>query len=312
MPQIVLGTMTFGAQVDVACAARMLAAFVEAGQCWVDTVHRYNDGETERILGRLFKDLPADRIRLASKANPGDGGGLGAQRLTEQVQQSLVRLQRDALDLFYLHRPDPQTPVEETLEACHQLQTQGKIRALGLSNYPVEEVVRIQQICKSRGWTNPTVYQGMYNALTRAVEDALFPVLRQHGIGFQAYNPLAGGLLSGKYLSVEDLPAGGRFLALDFYQERYWKSAYFEAMALVRAACRQSGVPPAEAALRWLTRHSRMTETPGSAVILGASDMPQLAANLAAVAQPALPEPVVAALDQAWKVAQPACPPYSR
>lgn len=311
-PEIVLGTMTFGGQADAPSAARMLEVFAAAGHRWLDTAYIYNDGATERLLGSLLKQLPAGTFRLAGKAHPGDGGGLGAERLAAQAEQSLERLQLEALDLFYLHRPDPRTPLEETLETCQRLHDQGKIRTLGLSNYPVDEVHRVLRLCRANGWLAPTVYQGMYNALTRAVETELLPALRQEGLGFLAYNPLAGGLLSGKYASPERLPDSGRFVVLDFYQQRYWQPAYFEALALVRDACRQAGIPAAEAALRWLTRHSRLTAGPGNAVIVGASRPEQLEANLRALAQPALPEALAAALDRAWDVAQPACPPYFR
>lgn len=311
-PEIVLGTMTFGAQADEASSARMLAAFTAAGHRWIDTAHIYTEGASETILGRILPDYPPGTFQVASKAHPGkEGGGLAPERLTAQLEGSLTRLRREALDLFYLHRPDPRTPLEKTLEACHDHHRRGRFRALGLSNFPPAEVLQVRDLCQARGWIAPTVYQGMYNAITRAVEPELLPLLSRLGIAFQAFNPLAGGLLTGKYAAPDRLPEEGRFVVLDFYQERYWKAAYFEALEVARDACRQAGIPLAEAALRWLTRHSGLTAAPGQAVILGASRPEQLAANLAAVARPPLPAEVAAALDRAWELARPACPPFA-
>ncbi len=311
-PEAALGTMTFGGQVDRRLAARMVAAFTDAGHRWIDTAHVYNDGETERILGRLLADHPKHSFRLASKVHPGDGGGLGASRLAGQLEASLERLGVESLALLYLHQPDPRTPEEETLEACDRLHRQGKFLALGLSNYPVEAVARIRARCEASGWVLPTVYQGMYNTLTRAVAEELLPALRGVSMGFHAYNPLAGGLLTGKYGSPERLPKEGRFALLDFYRDRYWKAPYFEALAVFREACRQAGVSPAEAALRWLAHHAGLGETPGCAVIVGASRMAHLTANLSSLAGPPLPDTVVSALDRAWELARPACPAYYR
>uniref|UniRef100_A0A8C8TKZ8 NADP-dependent oxidoreductase domain-containing protein n=1 Tax=Peromyscus maniculatus bairdii TaxID=230844 RepID=A0A8C8TKZ8_PERMB len=180
-------------------------------------------------------------LKIATKANPWDGKSLKPDSVRSQLETSLKRLQCSRVDLFYLHAPDHNTPIEETLRACHQLQQEGKFVELGLSNYASWEVAEICTLCKNNGWIMPTVYQGMYNATTRQVEKELLPCLRHFGLRFYAYNPLAGGLLTGKY-RYEDKDGKqpvGRFFGnswAETYRNRFWKEHHFEAIALVEKA----------------------------------------------------------------------------
>ena len=311
-PEIVLGTMTFGNQVNEKTAERMVGMFLGAGHTRLDTAYRYNDGKTEEMLGRILKGLSRDKFVIDSKAHPGEGGGLHPRQLERQLHLSLERLQTDCIDLFYLHAPDSQTPVAATLEACEKLHRQGKFRNLGLSNYPAWQVADIRHLCQTNGWISPTVYQGMYNAITRGIEPELVPSIRYFGLGFYAYNPLAGGLLTGKYERPDRLPDTGRFALLEFYQDRFWNDLYFDALAQVRDAAGRCGVSMAEAALRWLCYHSPLDAGKGDGIILGASSPEQLDSNLNACRNGAIPEELVAAFDEAWRIAQPRCPRYFR
>ena len=148
--------------------------------------------------------------------------------------------------------------------------------------------------------------------VTRDVERELFPCLRRLSLRFVAYNPLAGGLLTGRYRRIEEVPAEGRFHAFRFYRDRYWSQAYFDALAAVRSACETEGVAMAAAGLRWIMHHSRMAGFEGDTVILGASTPAHLEANLAACAAGPLPESLITAIDTAWAVAKPTCPAYFR
>ncbi|XP_005544645.3 aflatoxin B1 aldehyde reductase member 2 isoform X2 [Macaca fascicularis] len=197
----VLGTMEMGRRMDAPASAAAVRAFLERGHTELDTAFMYSDGQSETILGGLGLGLGGGdcRVKIATKANPWDGKSLKPDSLRSQLETSLKRLQCPRVDLFYLHAPDHSTPVEETLRACHQLHQEGKFVELGLSNYAAWEVAEICTLCKSNGWIVPTVYQGMYNATTRQVETELLPCLRHFGLRFYAYNPLAGGLLTGKY-----------------------------------------------------------------------------------------------------------------
>lgn len=310
-PRVILGTMTFGKQVDQKQSARMVEAFLARGHVELDTAYSYVDGKTEEILGQI---LPAvsGRLILATKANPWAGGGLNPESVREQLETSLRRLRREAVDIFYLHAPDLNTPISVTLAACQSLFREGKFKELGLSNYAAWQVADICHICRRESWVCPTVYQGMYNAITRDVERELFPALRAFGLRFYAYNPLAGGLLTGKHTDVHVEPAEGRFSGNPMYLERYWKAVYFGAVQRIREACRDAGLAMTAAALRWAMRHSMMRAELGDGCILGASTLVHLEENLTAVEGDALPPEVTRAFDEAWADARPACPKYFR
>ncbi len=311
---IVLGTMTFGGQVDEAGSARLVELFTGRGHRLLDTAYVYNGGATETLLGELRADGVIADEPIAGKANPHEPGGLTAASVERQLRTSLERLGTDALDLFYLHMPDLDTPIEDTLAAVAEQHAAGRFRRFGLSNYAAWQVAEIVGLCAANGWPRPVVYQGMYNALTRDVERELLPCLAHFGIAFHAYNPLAGGLLSGKYRSVDDLPADGRFAGNESYQARYWKPEYFDVIGRFADISRRHGIEPAAAALRWLVHHSMLADGggPEHSVILGATSEAHLVANLDACEQGPLPGELVAALDEGWETVRPACIKYFR
>uniref|UniRef100_G1SCQ1 Aldo-keto reductase family 7 like/pseudo n=1 Tax=Oryctolagus cuniculus TaxID=9986 RepID=G1SCQ1_RABIT len=296
-PATVLGTMEMGRRMDAPASAAAVSAFVERGNSELDTAFMYGDGQSESILGGL-------------------GLGVGSQ-----LETSLKRLQCPRVDLFYLHAPDHGTPVEETLRACHQLHQESKFVELGLSNYAAWQVAEIYTLCKNHGWIQPTVYQGMYNATTRQVEKELFPCLRHFGMRFYAYNPLAGGLLTGRY-KYEDQDAKkpeGRFFGNNWaetYRNRYWKEEHFKGIALVekalQAAYGSSAPSMTSAALRWMYHHSQLQGAHGDAVILGMSSLAQLEQNLVAVEEGPLEPAVVEAFERAWHLVAHDCPNYFR
>lgn len=322
-PATVLGTMEMGRRMDAPASAAAVRAFLERGHTELDTAFMYSDGQSESILGGLGLGLGGGdcKVKIATKANPWEGKSLKPDCVRSQLETSLKRLQCPRVDLFYLHAPDHSTPVEETLRACHQLHQEGKFVELGLSNYASWEVAEICTLCKSNGWIVPTVYQGMYNATTRQVETELFPCLRHFGLRFYAYNPLAGGLLTGKY-KYEDKDGkqpAGRFFGnnwAEVYRNRFWKEHHFEAIALVekalQAADGTSAPSMTSAALRWMYHHSQLQGALGDAVILGMSSMQQLAQNLAAAEEGPLEPAVVQAFDEAWHLVAHECPNYFR
>ena len=152
----------------------------------------------------------------------------------------------------------------------------------------------------------------VYNALTRNVEQELFPSLRKFGLKFYAYNPLAGGLLSGKYLNGQKIPEDGRFILKKHYQERYWKESYFNALEEIRNPCKVHGIPMAEAALRWLKHHSLMKGADNDGIIVGVSSIDHLKANLQVSEAAELPRTIVDAYDKAWEITKIDCPQYFR
>uniref|UniRef100_A0A3Q2WZ53 Aflatoxin B1 aldehyde reductase member 4-like n=1 Tax=Haplochromis burtoni TaxID=8153 RepID=A0A3Q2WZ53_HAPBU len=190
-PVSLLGTMGFGGRADAEQSLEMVKAFLDRGHNQVDTAFMYVDGKSETIIGGM--NLPKT-VSIATKANPWDGKTLKPESVRSQLETSLQRLRTDCVDLFYLHAPDHQNPIEDTLRACNDLHKEGKFKELGLSNYVSWEVAEIVCICRHNNWIVPTVYQGMYNATTRQVETELLPCLRYYGMRFYAYNPLAGSL----------------------------------------------------------------------------------------------------------------------
>ena len=314
--QLVLGTMTFGGQVERDGAARLVTRFRERGHRLLDTAYVYNEGATESLLGALREEDGATRaLPLAGKANPSVAGGLTPDSIERQLTTSLERLGAESLELFYLHMPDLGTPIETTLAAVAEQHAAGRFRRFGLSNYAAWQVAEIAGLCAANGWPRPVVYQGMYNALTRDVERELFPCLARFGIDFHVYNPLAGGLLSGKYRSVDELPGDGRFAGNESYQARYWKREYFDVIARFADLARARDIEPAGAALRWLVHHSALSAGDGGdghAIILGATSEAHLVANLDACEQGPLPPALVTALDEGWETVRPACIKYFR
>ncbi|XP_066462453.1 aflatoxin B1 aldehyde reductase member 2-like [Eleutherodactylus coqui] len=318
LPRTVLGTMEFGRRMDAAASGAAVQEFLRRGHNQLDSAFMYADGETERVLGTLHLGTG---VKMATKANPWDGKTLKPESLRQQLETSLQRLNMSSVQLFYLHAPDHQTPVAETLAACQELHREGKFKELGLSNYTSWEVMEIYCICKQRNWVLPTVYQGMYNATTRQVETELLPCLRQLGIRFYAYNPLAGGLLTGKY-KYEDKDTDqtpSRFFGnswAEAYRNRYWKKHHFQAIDVVQRALEEAYGEDrpslTAAALRWMYHHSKLQGSRGDAVILGMSSVEQLVQNLdGAEGGPLLP-PVVIAFDEAWNLVAHDCPNYFR
>ena len=300
MANLVLGTMTFGQQTFDEDAAAMLETALRNGIAEFDTAYVYNDGECERLLGRVLGNFDATEYRIATKVNPRVTGKLDREAILMQFRTSLERLQMDAVDVLYLHFPDHLVSLEEMLSTCDELYRAGKIKELGVSNYPAGEVDRACEIAKANGWVIPSVYEGLYNALNRKVEDGLFEVIRKHDMRFTAYNPLAGGLLTGKYHSIDETPADGRFVKRPGYKNRYWKESYFQAVDLLRTACEEAKVSMVEAAFRWLAYHSELSFEKGDAIIIGASKPQQLVQNVAVVDNGPLPTQLAQAFEDAW------------
>uniref|UniRef100_A0A8C1AWR9 NADP-dependent oxidoreductase domain-containing protein n=1 Tax=Cyprinus carpio carpio TaxID=630221 RepID=A0A8C1AWR9_CYPCA len=289
-PVTLLGSMAFGGRADAHLSAQLVQLFLERGHEELDTAFMYNDGQAETIIGNM--QLPKT-VRIATKANPWEGKTLKPESVRDQLDTSLKRLRTQCVDLFYLHAPDHQNPIQDTLQACNQLHKEGKFKQLGLSNYASWEVAEIYCICKHNNWVLPTVYQGMYNATTRQVETELLPCLRYFGIRFYAYNPLAGGLLTGIYhYEDQDGPQpAGRFFGSSWagtYRDRYWKESHFQGIDGIRKALEAAYVSEkptlTSAAIRWMYHHSHLRGDLGDGVIIGMSSMEQLHENLTAAA----------------------------
>ncbi|KAJ5188348.1 Drug/metabolite transporter [Penicillium cf. griseofulvum] len=319
-PRVILGLMTFGP--TEAKGARItsldefnkcLDYFQQQGFNEVDTARVYIDGEQEAFTAKA--NWKSRGLTLATKWYPSQPGFHKPEVVREKLELSLKELQTDTVDIFYLHAADRATPFAETLEAVNQLHKEGKFVQLGLSNFTAFEVAEICLLCAERGWVRPTIYQAMYNAITRNIETELVPACHRYGLDIVIYNPLAGGLFSGKYKS-KDVPAEGRYSDSSStganYRQRYFRDATFEALSIIEPVVEKHGLTMLETALRWVRHHSalRMDNGGHDGVLVGVSSFAQLETNLADLQKGPLPEEVVQALDQAWLVAKSNSPNY--
>lgn len=307
--KLILGTMTFGESVFSPDVKEFVEAFLNNGGEELDTAYVYNDGNCERLLGEVLPALNRP-FSIATKVNPRISGKLDADAAYKQVNESLERLKLDSVDTVFLHFPDPATPVESVLGAMADLHDQGKFRELGLSNYPAWMVTDVWHICDKHGWVKPTVFEGVYNPLTRRAEAELNDCLNHFGMRFYAYNPMCGGLLTGRYGRYEDAPTDGRFTHRPNYQGRYWKKSFFDAVDLIKAAVEKHGITSIEATYRWLAYHSMLDEKRGDAILIGASKLNHLKQNMETIKAGSLPEDVVEAFQQAWTITKGDSPEY--
>lgn len=310
--KLILGTMTFGQQTMLDAADEMVKLSLEHGIYEFDTAFVYNEGESERILGEVIKDIPINSCKIATKVNPRITGKLDRAAILSQFEKSLERMKVNSVDILYLHFPDHLVPLEEILGTCNTLYEKGKFKELGVSNFPAYMVQEACELAKENHWIAPTVYEGVYNCLSRNAEGELFETIRKYGIRYNAYNPLAGGLLTGKYAAVEKMPEDGRFVERSGYKQRYWKESFFNAVDSLREACEKAEIPMAEAALRWIAYHSQMDAEKGDGIIIGASKTSQLIQNIESVKKGPLPEAVATVYDEAWQVCKDDAPPYFR
>ncbi|XP_057294860.1 aflatoxin B1 aldehyde reductase member 3-like [Hydractinia symbiolongicarpus] len=319
----ILGSMTFGGPINEAQAHQLLKEWVKHGYAEVDTAIVYHEGKSERIMGKLHLCRDPQKIKIACKANPKKG--FSAEQVIDQLNQSLAALQVSSVDIFYLHLPDHTIPIEETLKGVQKLYKEGKFKEFGLSNFASWEVIDIYHICKQNEYVVPTVYQGMYNALTRDIEVELIPSLRRYGIRFYCYNPLAGGLLTGKYdfSASEEYQPKGRFFASNTkgwanartksYMDRYWRESYKAGVTHVKKVLKETygnDVSLLEASMRWLHHHSKLNDNDG--IILGCSKPEHFQMNIDACNGDALHQNVVDAFDHAWDGIKSKCPKYNR
>lgn len=303
--RLCLGTMTFGFQSDTETSFAVLDAAAEAGITFVDTADAYpigaaatSFGRTEELLGEWLEGR-RDRFVIASKCffptgpRPWDAGN-SRQNIMRAVEASLRRLRTDHIDLYQIHSWDHETPIDETLTAMDDLVRQGKVRYVGCSNTLAYQLARSVGRSEVLAVARFESVQPRYNLLYRENERELFPLCAEEQIAVIPYNPLAGGLLTGKHRAGEPT-AGTRFTlgyAAGRYQARYWRERMFETVEEVRAVAEDANIPMTTLAVRWVLANPVVTSP-----ILGASRPEQLAAAVAAADEP-LPADVKQRLDE--------------
>lgn len=307
---LALGTMTFGAQVDAAAARSMVDLCLERGVNFIDTANVYNGGESEAILGELLTGR-RDKVVLATKVGikMGEGAderGLSRSAILKGIEGSLRRLRTDYVDLFYLHQPDYTIHLEESLATLDALVRSGKVRYIAASNYAAWQLTRTLWLSEKNDWQPIAAVQPMYNLLARGIEQELVPMCRDFGLAVIPYNPLAGGLLTGKHQAAAPLP-DSRFTRMPAYLDRYWHDANFSAIEQLAEIAAAEGRSLARLSIRWVLSQPAVTS-----VILGASRFAHLPENLAALDDPPLSAESLAACDRIWSTLRGVSPPYNR
>jgi aryl-alcohol dehydrogenase-like predicted oxidoreductase len=308
--EICLGTMTFGNQADEATSFAIMDVADQAGVTFFDTADVYplggapgSAGATEEIVGRWLKQRGArERIVLATKCRgemgPGANDvGLSRKHIISACEASLRRLQTDYIDLYQAHAPDPSTPIDETMRAFEDLVRAGKVRYVGCSNYPAWRLAEALWTSDKLGLARYDSAQPRYNLLFRMIEDEILPLCQAHGVGVMVYNPLAGGMLTGRYRDLSKVEAGTRFgleRSGELYRRRYWKEQVFAAVDTLARFLEPRGKSLTHVALAWVLGRPGVTSA-----ILGASRPEQLTDSLGGVGL-ALDEEEVRACDEVW------------
>lgn len=291
MSRLCLGTMTFGLQSDEATGFAIMDRAAEAGVDFLDSSDAYplggdlaSRGRTEEIIGRWMLGK-RDRFIIATKCFAPTGpapfdAGNSRKHIMSAVDASLRRLQTDYIDLYQLHGYDQDTPIDETLGALDDLVHSGKVRYIGCSNFMTYQLVRAIGRSETLRLARFDSVQPRYNLLFRQIEREMLPYCEEDGVGVIPYNPIAGGLLSGKHSGSAPPPEGSRFTlgwAGQMYQERYWNERAFETVEALRKLADQAGTSLVTLSVAWVLANKAIT-----APIIGASRPQQLDASLAA------------------------------
>ena len=309
--EICLGTMTFGNQCDEPTSHAIMSKAFDAGVTFFDTADAYplgatleTVGRTEEYIGRWFQGHPGRRsqVVLATKfygqvgSGPNDQGG-SRKHIVQAIEGSLRRLQTDYIDLYQMHFPDHETPIDETLRVLDDLVHSGKVLYIGCSNFPAWELCKALWTSDKLGLARFDSVQPRYNLLYRQIEAELLPLALDQGIGVISYNPLAGGLLTGRYQPGQAPAEGSRFTVQNagkLYQARYWQEPQMQAVEELKAFCQEHHIDIAQLAIAWVLAQPAITSA-----IVGASKPEHLDQTLHAV-DLVLDEQMRAVCDDIW------------
>ena len=275
--------VTYGGQVDLDAARCCLLAAYEQGVNFFDNAEAYGGGNAEVVVGKVLKELRREDLVISSKVfwGPGESpndSGLNRKHVTEACHAALRRLQVDYLDLYFCHRPDPETPVLETVRTMNTLIAQGKVLYWGTSEWLPNQLQEAYDVAERYGLEGPTMEQPQYHMFHRArVETELTPLIEKYGLGTTTWSPLASGLLTGKY--DDGIPEDSRLHHVEWLQELVLDDpTKIERVRALAAVAKDLGCTRAQLALAWCARHPHV-----STVITGASRVEQVHENLKAL-----------------------------
>jgi len=275
-----MGTMTFGREADKAASRAIFNQCRDAGINFFDCANVYSLGKAETILGELISDCRADLV-ITSKFAGAMGsepntGGASRRHMVASLEASLKRLKTDYVDIYFLHRFDENTPLEETLRALDDVVAQGKVRYTGVSNFAAWQIAKALGVSARNGWTAFHCVQPMYNLVKRQAEVEILPLAESENLAVISYNPLGGGILSGKY-GTERKAGQGRLSGDDMYRRRYGEQWNYDAAVKFTEFARDKGYHPVSLAVAWVAHHPAVT-----APIIGARNVEQLKDSLQA------------------------------
>ncbi|KAM0263748.1 hypothetical protein ACHAQJ_001063 [Trichoderma viride] len=305
-PRLVFGTANINIGSSFATkeqAAELLAVVEKEGIKQLDTAQLY--GISEQILGEI---KASSKFIIDTKHIGGWlPGNSSRAKVVERGLESLQKLGVDKVNIFYIHAPDLEEPLEGTLAGIDDLYRQGKFEKFGLSNFSVEEVRSVLKIVKEKGYVAPTVFQGNYNPVARKTETELFPLLRENGIAFYAYSAIAGGFLTKSTEQLKQATGGeGRWsketAVGQMYHILYNKPKFLEALHIWNEVSISTGIPRAELAYRWVAYHSILKEHLGDGIVLGASRITQLQQTVEGLNNGPLPDSVVETIEEIWQL----------
>ncbi len=274
--KVALGTMTFGRETDEQTSFAIMDRYTELGGNFFDCADMYAKGASEEIIGRWLKDRGArDQTIIATKVYNAMGSGPNDRGLTrlhiqQGVEASLRRLGVDVIDLYQIHRWDVETPIEETLSALNDLVVQGKVRYLGASNLAAWQLCQYRELAKRNGLAPFISLQPAYSAINRAIENEILPYCMREGVAVMVFNPLGGGMLTGKYRRGEDMPAEARLTAFGYYYDRYYTEQSLTIVEQFLKAAEERNVTPAQLGFAWVLADPRIT-----CPIIGARNLDQ-------------------------------------
>jgi aryl-alcohol dehydrogenase-like predicted oxidoreductase len=294
--EIALGSwLTYGLGVDDSAARACVDKAFEVGINFIDTANGYGRGAAESLLGELLHGAPRDSYVLATKVffqMSETDRGLSREQIHKQLDASLARLQTDYVDLYQCHRPDPETPIEETMEALTEVCDAGKVRELGFSEWTVEQIQAGLEVPGARKWVSS---QPQYNTIWRAPEAELIPFCAEHGISQIVWSPLAQGVLTGKYRPGEQPAPDSRASsdAMGWAMNRYLSDEVLEAVQQLTPIAEGAGLTMVQMALAWVLREENV-----ASAIIGASRPEQVHSN-AEASGIELSQDILEAIDEA-------------
>lgn len=287
--KLAFGTMSFGGDADEVMSRRLFERCREAGINLFDCADVYQDGRSEQMLGELVRDC-RDEVLITSKAyfplgDDVNARGASRRHVLRAAEASLRRLETDRIDLYFIHRFDGKTALDETLRALDDLVSAGKVLYVGASNFAAWQVQKALGISALRGWTSFTAVQPMYNLVKRQAEVEILPQALDAQLGVFPYSPLGGGLLTGKYAGGRPVSGSGRIASNPMYTTRYRADWMYGTATAFAEFARQHGWAPAALAVAWVASHAAVT-----APLIGARNVDQLEDSLAALEIPITPE----------------------